>query len=90
VRKQSNQLSEISNEIGNRKAMEHSKSVPVGSPVGQNEPSVPVGSHTQPREPIGDMNRITSMTCERAGCAGLGNYRGKVVMVWWALNPGNQ
>jgi hypothetical protein len=43
-----------------------SKSVPVGSPVGQNEPPVPIGSHTQPSEPIGDKNRITSMTIKRA------------------------
>jgi hypothetical protein len=26
--------------------MEDSKSVPVGSPLGQNEPPVPIGSHT--------------------------------------------
>jgi hypothetical protein len=66
--------------------MEDSKSVPAGSPVGQNEPSVPVGYHTQPREPIGDKNGITSMTLEKGGYAGVGNYRGKVVMLWW---PGN-
>jgi hypothetical protein len=40
--------------------MENSKSVPVGSPVGQNEPPVPIGSQTQPSEPIGDKNRITN------------------------------
>jgi hypothetical protein len=27
----------------------------------QNEPPIPIGCHTQPSEPIGDKNRITSM-----------------------------
>jgi hypothetical protein len=43
--------------------MEDSESVPVGSPVGQNEPPVPTGSHTQPSGPIGDKNRIGSLGC---------------------------
>jgi hypothetical protein len=52
--------------------MEDSKSVPVGSPVGQNEPPVPIGSHIQPSEPIRDKNRITRMALKRAGGAGVG------------------
>jgi hypothetical protein len=52
--------------------MEDSKSVLVGSPVRQNEPSVPIGPRTQPSEPIGDKNRITSMALKRAVYAGLG------------------
>jgi hypothetical protein len=39
--------------------MEDSKSVPIVSPVGQNEPPVPIGSRTQPCEPVGEENRIT-------------------------------
>jgi hypothetical protein len=54
--KQSNRLAEVLGYIRNRKEMDD-KSVPIGSPVGQNEPPVPIGSHTQPSEPIGD--RIT-------------------------------
>jgi hypothetical protein len=79
--KQSNQLTEISDYIGNRKEMEDSKSVLVGSPIGQNEPPVPSGSQTQPREPIGDKNRIASRVLKRAICADLGNDRGEVVWV---------
>jgi hypothetical protein len=63
------QLAEISDYIGNRREMDDSKPVPIGSPVGQNEPPVPISSHTQPSEPIGDKNRITSMALKRAGCA---------------------
>jgi hypothetical protein len=33
--------------VGNRMDMEDSKSVPVGSPVEQNEPPVLIGSHEQ-------------------------------------------
>jgi hypothetical protein len=60
---------EISDCIENRREMEDDRSVPVGSPVGQNEPPVPTGSLTQPREPIGDGNWITSLALERADCA---------------------
>jgi hypothetical protein len=49
--------------------MEDSKSVPVGSSVGQNEPPAPIGCHTQPSEPIGDKNRVISMALKRAVCA---------------------
>jgi hypothetical protein len=56
--------------------MEDSKSVPVGSPVAQNEPPVPIGCHTQPSEPIGH-NRITSLALKRSGFAGLGKYKGE-------------
>jgi hypothetical protein len=41
--------------------MEDSKSVSVRPPAGQNEPPVFIGSQTQPSEPIGDKNRITSL-----------------------------
>jgi hypothetical protein len=37
--KQRNRLAEISDCIGNRRGTEDSKSVPLGSPVGQNEPA---------------------------------------------------
>jgi hypothetical protein len=49
-----------------------SRSVPTGSPVGQNEPPVAIGSHAQPSEPIGDKNRIISMALKRAVYAGVG------------------
>jgi hypothetical protein len=52
--------------------MKDSNSVPVGLPIGQNEPSVPIGSHIQPSEPIEDKKRITSVALIRADCAGLG------------------
>jgi hypothetical protein len=58
--KQSNWLPEISDYIGNKREMEDSKSGPVGSPLGQTEPLVTIGCHTQPGEPAGDKNRITS------------------------------
>jgi hypothetical protein len=51
---------------GRRKGMEDRKSVLIGSPVEQKEPPVPIGSHTQPSEPIGDKNRITSLALKRA------------------------
>jgi hypothetical protein len=57
--------------------MEDANSIPVGSPVGQNEPPVPIGSHTQPSEPIGDRNRIASLAVKKAVFAGLGKYREK-------------
>jgi hypothetical protein len=69
------------NYTGNRREMEDCKSVPVGSPVGQNEPPVHIGCPTQPSNPTGDENRITSMTLKRAGCAGLEKDRGEVVRV---------
>jgi hypothetical protein len=81
--KQSNQLAEISDYIGNRREIEDSKSVPIGLSVGQNELLVPIGSHTQLSEPIGDKNRITSMALRRAGCAGLGKDGSEVVRMWW-------
>jgi hypothetical protein len=59
--------------------MEDSESGPIGSPVGQNEPPVPIGSQTQPSEPIGDKNRITSLALKRAVCAGIGNDGGEAV-----------
>jgi hypothetical protein len=65
-----------------RTSVKYSKSVPVGSPVGQNEPPVPNGSHTQPSEPIGDKNRVCSL------CASLGKDSGEVVRLWWAENRG--
>jgi hypothetical protein len=51
--------------------MKDSKSVPVGSPVTQNEPPLSIGLHTQPSEPIGDKNRITSLALKIIGFAGL-------------------
>jgi hypothetical protein len=39
--KENNRLAEISDYVGNRREMEDRKSVPIGSPVGQNEPPVP-------------------------------------------------
>jgi hypothetical protein len=52
--KENKLLAETSEYVVNRREMEDSKSVPVGSPVGQDEPPVPIGSETQPSEPIGD------------------------------------
>jgi hypothetical protein len=46
--------------------MEDSKSVPVGSPVGQNGPPVSVGSQTQPNESVENKNRINKMALKRA------------------------
>jgi hypothetical protein len=37
-----------------RKEMEDTKSDPVGSPIGENEPPVPIGSDTQSSKPIGE------------------------------------
>jgi hypothetical protein len=78
---QSNRLANISAYVGNRWEMEDRKLVHIGSLVGENEPPVSIGSHTQPSEPIGDKNRITSAALKKAGCAGLGNDRGDVTMV---------
>lgn len=69
--------------MGNRREMEDTKSVPVGSHVAQNEPPIPSGPQTQPSEPVGD--RIT-----REGLKGLvvlvhENTR-EVAMVWWTGN----
>jgi hypothetical protein len=53
------------------------KLVPVGSPIGQNEPSVPIGSHTQPSEQTAHKNRITSLAMKRTVCVSLGKDREK-------------
>jgi hypothetical protein len=74
---QSKKLVEISDYVGNGREIEGSKSVPVGSPVGQNEPPVPISSHTQPSEPKADNNRITCLALVRAVCAGLGERQGR-------------
>jgi hypothetical protein len=58
--KQSNWLAEILDRVGNKRELEDSKSVPVGLPVGQNEPPVPIGCHTQPGEQTGGKNRMTN------------------------------
>jgi hypothetical protein len=68
--------------------MKDSKSVPVGSTVGRNEPPVPIGSQIQPSEPTGDKNRVTNTAIKRAGCAGLGTDKREVGRVWWAENRG--
>jgi hypothetical protein len=75
--KQSNRLVEISDYIGNRREMEDSKSVPVGLPVGQNEPPLSIGCHTQSSEPIREKNRITNRALKSATCAGLGKTEEK-------------
>jgi hypothetical protein len=62
--------------------MEHSKSVPAGLSVGQNEPPVSIGYRTQPSESTRDKNRGNNMALKRAGCADLGNGRGEVVRMW--------
>jgi hypothetical protein len=41
--------------------MEDSKSAPVGSLVGRNEASATNDCHTQPSEPVGNKDWITSM-----------------------------
>jgi hypothetical protein len=56
--RKSNRLAEISEYIGNRRKPEDSKSVPIGSPLEQNEPTDPIGSKMKHIEPIGDKNRI--------------------------------
>jgi hypothetical protein len=61
--------------------MVNSKSVPVGLDVGRNEPPMPIGSQIQPREPVGDKNRITSRVLKMAVCALLGKDRGEVIRV---------
>jgi hypothetical protein len=48
---QSNRLADISGCIGKRKEKEDRKSVPIGSPVAQNEPPVPIGSPVAQNEP---------------------------------------
>jgi hypothetical protein len=58
--KKNNGPAEIPEYTGNRREMEDIKSIPIGSPVAQNEPPVPIGSQTQQSEPVGDKNRITS------------------------------
>jgi hypothetical protein len=70
--KQSNRLAKISNYIGHRREVVNSKSVPVGSLVGQNEPPVRIGSDTQPSEPIGDKNWITNIALKRTRYVALG------------------
>jgi hypothetical protein len=86
--KQNSRLAEISDYIGSRREMEDSKSVPVGSLLGQNELQVPTGSHIQPNEPIGGKKRITSRALKTAVCAGIGRDRGEVVRGRWAENRG--
>jgi hypothetical protein len=49
---------ETSGHVGSGIEIENSKSVPIGSSAGQNEPSVPIGYHIQPSEPIGNKRRI--------------------------------
>jgi hypothetical protein len=68
--------------------MEDSKSVPVGSRVGQNEMPVPTGSRTQPSEPTGGKNRITNMALKRPVYAGVGREMGEVARVCWTENRG--
>jgi hypothetical protein len=77
--KQRKRLAESSGYVGNRREMEGRKLVPVGSPVGQNDPPVPIGSRTQPSEPIGEENKITSMALKRAVCVGIGKYKEEAV-----------
>jgi hypothetical protein len=64
--KQGNRLAQISDYVGSRRGTEDSKSVRIGSPVGQNEPREPSSFHAQPSEPLGNKNRISSMALERA------------------------
>jgi hypothetical protein len=59
--------------IGNRREMMQDKSVPVGPPIGQNEPigmqAQLASSHwlsTQLSEPMGDKTRITIVALKRA------------------------
>jgi hypothetical protein len=66
-------------EIGGKK--EHSKSVPVGSLVDQNEPMISIGSYIQRSEPIGDKNRITRLALKWANCAGAGRQKAEAVRV---------
>jgi hypothetical protein len=87
VGKQRNWLAEISGYVGNREMVD-SKSVPVGSPAGQNEPLVPIGYHTQQTEPVVDKNRITSMDLIRVVCAGVGKDQDEAERVWRAGNRG--
>jgi hypothetical protein len=63
--------------------MEDCKSVPIGSLVGQNEPSVSNSSHIQQDELIGDKNRIIRMALKRAGYDGIGKDREEDVRVLW-------
>jgi hypothetical protein len=62
--------------------MEDSKSVPVVSPIRQNEPPTTVGCHTQQSEPIGDKNRITRMDLRK------GRLCWSRKSVWWPANRG--
>jgi hypothetical protein len=62
---QSNLLLKISDYVGRRRETEDSKSVPIGSPVGQNEPPAAIGGQIQRSEPIGDKNWIISMVLRR-------------------------
>jgi hypothetical protein len=64
-------FAEMSGYIRNRRERKDSKSVHIGSAVGQNEPPVPIGCQTQPSEPIGDKSRIYIVALKRAVCAGL-------------------
>jgi hypothetical protein len=66
------------------KEIVYRKSVPVGSPVVQNEPSVSIGSYTQPSEPIEDKNWITSLSLRRYGRAGVGKDEREFMQEYWA------
>jgi hypothetical protein len=55
--KEKSQLAEISDSIGNRRQIESSNSIPVGSLVGQNEPPVAIDSYTKSSKPIGANNK---------------------------------
>jgi hypothetical protein len=79
--KQSKWPAKISGYVGNRWGLQASKSVPLGSPVGQNESPVPIGSPTQPCKPIRERNMINSIALKWASSAGLGKDRGEVIRV---------
>jgi hypothetical protein len=49
-RKRCSHIAEISDYTGNRREMQDSKSVPIGCPIGQNEPPAPIGCPTQPSD----------------------------------------
>lgn len=46
ARRVNESVCDISDFVGSRRGMEDSKSVLIGSHIGQNEPPVPIGSHT--------------------------------------------
>lgn len=79
---------EIYDCIGNRKAMEDGKSVPIGSHVGHSKPPAPIGSQTQPSYPIRDKNRINSMGKKGCLCWSMKGHGREVVKVWREGNRG--